>query len=64
MHLLFPDSPLPPASIDPSNTETLRAITATCRDSGLPFRLCYGTPRFRYPLAASFTSRGAGAARL
>jgi len=62
MRITFPGSQLPDASLSGHDSETLHSIASIC-SGGLPFRLCYDEPRFRYPLAASFTSRGPAAQR-
>lgn len=49
---------LPATELPSHDQKTVREAALLCRESGLPFRLRYPLSRpFRYPLAASFTSR-------
>jgi hypothetical protein len=49
---------LPAAELPSQNAAAVRDMALLCRDNGLPFRLRYPqTKPFRYPIAASFTSR-------
>jgi hypothetical protein len=55
------DGELPDPSIhtdQPGAQDLIREFALTCRDNQLPFRISYPQRgRFRYPTAASFTSR-------
>ena len=63
MEISFPRTPLPATRLDERDPIALRSIAAICRESGLGMQLRYNDRPFRYPVAASFISRGAGAAR-
>lgn len=64
MQLIYPQTQLPVTRPDAVDPDTLRAIASICRDGGIGMRFHYDSAKFRYPLAASFVSRGAGAPRL